>query len=390
MEICDTSHCTGCGMCSNICPNKAIEMTEMEHGFIYPQINIVRCTKCGLCIKKCPSNTEKKSESTIKKTYAAWNTIKLDRKKSTSGGICSLIENEIFNDGGVVVGVEWQNNFCPKHAIATNEKHAENFRGSKYVQSNTYDIYNKVKELLNVGKRVFFSGTPCQVAALKSYLGKDYKELFIVDFVCHGVPSYKCLKKYLDEISIKYGKSISNVRFRYKSPYWDYCNVRIDFSDGMDYQKSTVDDPYFTLFNIGYTLRDSCHSCKYCTVNREGDITLADFWGYQPSCFKMRNYNKGVSVVAINTPKGEALFNKIKSSLKFESVSMESAMKTNKSFSEPYVVPKDKLEKFWKDYELGLSIENLCKKYIQKPFKVPSLLFLRRLKKRYGWIIKHK
>lgn len=390
MEICNKSYCTGCGMCSNICPNKAIEMVEMGHGFVYPQIDIDKCVGCRLCIKKCPSNTEKDNKSTISKTYAAWNTEKLTRKESTSGGICSLIEQEIFKDGGVAVGVGWSDDFCPKHTVAYNEKQTEDFRGSKYVQSNTYDIYDKVRTLLRGGTRVLFAGTPCQIAALKSYLGKDYETLFVVDFVCHGVPSYQCLKKYLDEISLKYRKKITNVRFRYKNPYWDYCNVRIDFSDGMDYQKSTVDDPYFILFNIGYTLRESCHSCKYCSVNREGDITLADFWGYQPSCFKMRDYNKGISLIAINTKKGEDLFNRIKSSLKFEAVSIEAALKTNKSFSEPYVVPKDKLENFWKDYELGFSTDELCKKYIKNNFKVPNLLFLRRLKRRYSWIVKRR
>lgn len=390
MEICDLHHCTGCGMCSNLCSKNAITMKKGEHGFTYPHIDGDKCINCGLCRKKCPANAEKQTECTMKNVYAAWNVAKNTRKKSTSGGVCSLLENEILKDGGAVVGVKWDADFQAKHSLAFDEEQAEMFRGSKYVQSDTGNIYIRVKKLLENGKKVLFTGTPCQVAALKSFLGKDYSGLFTIDLVCHGVPSYDCFKRFLNEISSEYNKKITNVRLRYKSPYWDYCSVRIDFEDGTDYRKYTVDDPYFTLFNIGYSLRESCHTCKYTSSHREGDITLADFWGYQPSGFKMRNYNKGISVVAVNSDKGKILFDRIKSLLNFETVSLESALKTNKSFSEPYAIAKEKLNDFWNDYDNGLSTDKLCKKYVTKPFRLPNLLFLRRLKKRYNWVIKHK
>ena len=312
MKICDLSHCTGCGMCTNICPQKAITMENGGYGFVYPRINSDKCIKCGLCVKRCPANVDKQIICNIKNVYAAWNTAKRIRKKSSSGGVCSLLEKEILKDGGAAIGVKWNEKFCPEHTVALNEKQAEMFRSSKYVQSNTSDIYQKAKELLESGKKVLFVGTPCQISALKLFLGKDYNGLYTVDLICHGVPSYECFRKYLDEISEKYGKKINNVRLRYKAPYWDYSYVRIDFEDGTYYQKYTVDDPYFTLFNIGYSLRESCHSCRYTTVHREGDITLADFWGYQPSNLKMCNYNKGVSLIAVNTDKGEELFGRIK------------------------------------------------------------------------------
>lgn len=388
MEICDLSTCTGCGMCSNICPKNAIIMSEKQHGFIYPHIDREKCVSCELCKKKCPANNEKKYNNTMQNIYAAWNKYKKTRKISTSGGVCSLIENEILKSGGVVVGVKWDEKFCAEHAIALTNKETEGFRGSKYIQSNTGKIYIQVKEILDSGRKVFFSGTPCQIAALKSFLTKDYINLYTMDVVCHGVPSYSCFKKYLNEVTNN--KTINNVRLRYKSPYWDYCSVRIDFKDGSFYQKYTVDDPYFTLFNIGYTLRESCHTCKYTTVQREGDITLADFWGYQPSSFKMRNYNKGTSVVAVNNNKGRELFEKIEDKLVYEKVSLEEALKTNKSFSKPYVIPQDVLVSFWNDYDDGLSVEELCKMYVPNPFRIPSLLFLRRLKNRYIWMVRHK
>lgn len=390
MEICNLAQCTGCGMCSNICPKNAISLKKGVNGFIYPGINDDECINCGLCVKKCPANSDKLMDSTMKKMYAAWNTEKLMRKKSTSGGISSLLEDEILKDGGAVIGVKWGENFCPEYSVAFNQEQAEAFRGSKYVQSNTGDIYLKVRALLDGGKKVLFTGTPCQIAALRSFLGREYEGLFTIDLVCHGVPSYDCVKRYLNEASNKYGSKVCNVRMRYKSPYWDYCSVRIDFENGKKYQKYTVDDPYFTLFNIGYTLRESCHNCKYTTVHREGDLTLADFWGYIPSGYKMRNYNKGISLVAVNSDKGNELFERIQKHLNFEVATKEAALKTNKSFYEPYVIADDKLADFWQNYNEGVSIEELCRKYVINPFKLPNLLFLRRLKNRYNWVIKRR
>lgn len=390
MKICDFSDCTGCGMCSNICPTNAIIMTPELHGFVYPNINNDKCINCGLCVKKCPANTRKKTECNMKNIYAAWNTDKQIRKNSSSGGVCSLLEKEILKDGGAVVGVKWNADFSVSHSIAFNEEQAQIFRGSKYVQSDTGKIYIEIKELLENGTKVLFSGTPCQIAALKSFLGKDYDILVTVDLICHGVPPYEFFGKYLNEISGKSGRKISNINLRYKSPYWDYCSVRIDFEDGTYYQKYTVDDPYFTLFNIGYTLRESCHRCRYTTVHREGDITLADFWGYQPSGFKMLNYNKGTSLVSVNTDKGNELFERIKKHLVFEEKTLGEALKTNKSLSEPFTLPEDKTENFWNDYESGVSVDDLLRKYVPEPFGIPNLLMLRRIKYKYNWVIKHK
>lgn len=388
MGICDLSLCTGCGMCSNICYNNAIKMKEGQHGFFYPSIDEKKCTACRLCVKKCPANYGKKYESTIKNVYAAWNKNSSVRIRSTSGGICSLLEDEIFHNGGVAVGVKFNEIFCTEYTVVCDTKSAEAFRGSKYVQARTDDIYFRVKELLEDGKEVLFTGTPCQVAALKSFLEKDYRGLFTIDLVCHGVPSYTCFKKYLDELSSEYRSKVKNVMLRYKSPYWDYCSVRIDFENGIWYQRYTVNDPYFALFNIGFSLRESCHTCRYTTVHREGDITLADFWGFKPSNFKMRNYNKGISLILVNTEKGGKLFERIKGKICFETSTVEAALKTNKSLTNPYSLHCDDLSRFWKDYENGESIENLCKRYVHNPFKLPRLLFLRRFIYRYNWIFK--
>lgn len=387
MEICDYTRCTGCGMCTNICMNNAIKMVEGVHGFIFPEINSEKCVNCGLCTTRCPANNHNNADgNTMNKIYAAWSRKKCIREQSSSGGIFSLLAEAIITEGGLVAGVQWNSNFCPEHRLTDTSEVLVKFRGSKYVQSNTGTVYFDVKEALNMGRQVLFSGTPCQIAALKSYLGKEYSNLFTIDLVCHGVPSYECFQKYLNEKSC--GKQIENVQLRYKSPYWDYCSVRIDYKDGTYYQELTVDDPYFTLFNIGYSLRESCHNCPHTSSHREGDITLADFWSYAPSKFKMCDYNKGTSLVAINTDKGEYLFQKIQEYLIFEEETYEMALKSNRSFTEPYTISAEKLDAFWKDYEKGMKIIDLCKKYVSNPFKLPNLLFLRRLKRKYNWVIK--
>lgn len=386
MEICSPELCTGCGMCTNICPHGAIKMVSGFHGFVFPEVDNTKCINCGLCASRCPAANEKKSGNTMAKIFAAWNKQEEIRRSSTSGGVFSLACDSVLKDNGMVAGVQWDDNFCPRHIITDDEEAIKTFKGSKYVQSNTGEIYSDVKKALNQGRKVLFSGTPCQVAALKAYLGKDYSELITVDLVCHGVPSYDCFNKHLEETS--QGREIQSVQLRYKAPYWDFSNVRIDFKDGTYYQKKTVDDPYFTLFNIGYSLRESCHNCKYTSTCREGDITLADFWGYKPKNHKMRNFNRGVSLIAINTEKGEALFNKIKNELIFEEETYEAALGSNKSFSQPYTVPAEREAAFWDDYEKEMKISELCKKHITNPIKIPSLLFLRRLVKKYIWVIK--
>lgn len=321
--ICERNKCTGCGMCTNICPKNAIKMERDECGFYYPKINEERCITCTMCRKKCPANAEGNKESSITSVYACWNKNKKIRKKSTSGGVFTLLAQNVIKAGGAVVGVRWDESFQPIHTIVENEQDIELLRGSKYVQSKTEDIYNKVKVLLDARRQVLFSGTPCQNAALRSFLGKDYDKLICIDLICHGVPPYDLFKRYLAERAK--GREIKNIVLRNKNPYWDYSEVKIEFSDNSKYEKDTIDDSYFTLFNFGYSLRSSCHDCQYTNLARWGDLTLADFWGYKPTTGKMLDYNKGISLVFTNTKKGENIFNSIKEKLNYEESTIEKA-----------------------------------------------------------------
>ncbi|MEA4964566.1 MAG: Coenzyme F420 hydrogenase/dehydrogenase, beta subunit C-terminal domain [Oscillospiraceae bacterium] len=390
MKICDKQACTGCGMCTNICAKQAISMVRGEHGFLFPYIDQAKCVSCGLCQKKCPANNAISAESSIQKVYAAWNKDRDVRAKSTSGGIFSLLAHAILEAGGVVVGVRWTDTFQAEHCMIDSEDGLELLYGSKYVQSNTGDIYKKVKQALESGKKVLFSGTPCQNNALRSFLGKPYDALYQIDLICHGVPSNEMLQRYLRERDDTGAKSISNVRLRHKKPYWDYCNVTVDFTDGSRYSKPTVEDSFFTLFNIGFSLRTGCRHCQYANQNRRGDITLADFWGFLPHNFKMRNYNGGVSCVLINSDKGQAFFDGIRENVVCEEGTVEQAKNSNKALSEPFSPPQDSVDSFWTDYENGMLIEALCKKHIPHPFTLPNYLWLRRMKRKYEWVIMRK
>lgn len=384
MVICELSNCTGCGMCVNICRQKAITMAEGEHGFIFPKINNEICIDCNLCKSRCPSNSQIPTGNNVQNVYAAWNRNNEIRGTSSSGGIFYLLSNFVIDKGGVVAGVAWNKRNHPQHILIDNVDDIGLLQGSKYSQSNTQNIYAEIKELLQSGRIVLFSGTPCQNIALKSYLGKEYCNLVNIDLVCHGVPSNRMLDDYYN----MFNRKVDKVRLRYKDPWWDYCFVRLDFEDGSKYQALTIEDDYFNLFNIGFSLRESCHNCKYANTHRYGDITLADFWGFKAHNFKTRDYNKGTSCVLINSEKGKRLFDAIKDFSFYEESTLDEAINGNKCLKEPFKVDKIVLDQFWRDYESGMNIHKLNKKYCAGTFQLPKFMTLRRLVRKYRWLLK--
>lgn len=391
MKICnDKKLCTGCGMCLNICPKHAITMQKDKHGFVYPFIDKAKCIDCNMCRLICPSNSEKDGIQNTTHVYAAWNKNKKVRKNSSSGGIFTLLAEHVINDGGVVAGVCWGANNRPEHILIENLNDLYKLQGSKYVQSFTGNIYSEVKKKLLENKKVLFSGTPCQVCALQSFLKRKYDNIYYIDVICHGVPSQDIFDRYLEERVSENQSKINKIYFRYKNPYWDYSNVRIEFENGNIYMKKTIEDPYFNLFNIGYSLRESCHSCQYTNLHRYGDITLADFWGYKANSFKMRGYLKGTSCIMINSKKGESMFNWIKQKIIFEKGDLDFVVKNQVSLSKSFNPINNDVDKFWRDYEDGMSVEYLDKKYVTDPFVQPNLMWLRRIKYKYWWVFKRK
>lgn len=341
--------CYGCKACEQICHKKSIKMQYDREGFWYPSVNVDTCIKCNLCIKVCPYNEASFKVSTLDKAlaFAAINKDDKVRYTSTSGGIFSNISDYIFNNDGVVFGVELDDSGIVKHSVAVNREERERFKGSKYVQSDMQKSYIKAKEYLNNNKLVLFTGTPCQVAGLYSYLGKDYDNLITCDIVCHGVPSPKIFNDYYNLMKKKYKSSIISLNFRDKSNGWNTGTLKITFNKGKEYSEIWNRDKYYRLFFSHRILRPSCHQCRFTKLDRESDISIGDFWGIE-NCKPNMFDNKGISLVLLNTRKGMKLFDNIKEKIIFEEATLEEVMQPN--LKKPASTSSDR-KKFFDDYE---------------------------------------
>ncbi|MCD7894895.1 MAG: Coenzyme F420 hydrogenase/dehydrogenase, beta subunit C-terminal domain [Erysipelotrichaceae bacterium] len=245
--------------------------------------------------------------------YAALNLNDDIRNKSSSGGIFYEIAKYVVLNDGVVYGARYDDHWLVVHDHTENIKDISSFLGSKYVQSNMNNQYEKIKIDLMSGRLVLFSGTPCQIRGLQCFLGKEYENLITVDFICHGVPSPKVWEKYINELSN--GHNITKINFRDKSKGWQHFSLRIDFSDGNYYSKTQQEDLYMRGFLQDIYLRPSCYQCRFKGIERKSDLTLADYWGIN-NIYPELYDDKGTSLIFIHSKKGKNIFLKISNSLK--------------------------------------------------------------------------
>lgn len=303
--------CCGCSACLNICPKHAIYMKHDEKGYLYPEIRKDSCVNCGLCEKVCPLKEKEKNKKFEKIAYGVKNKDEHERAKSSSGGVFAEVAKYILNNDGVVYGVEMNNDFQVKHGRATTIEDARKFQGSKYVQSDKHSIFCMVQKDLKEGKEVLFTGTPCEVAGLKKYLRKEYDNLYTLDLICHGVPSSELLNAFLKGKEKLYSSQIIELKFREKVYGWRNQEIYIKFKNGRIYHAPIWVDNFYRLFTNNYILRDSCYACRFSSMERQGDITIGDFWN-------LKNVNEafedklGVSSVIINSEKGEKVFETLK------------------------------------------------------------------------------
>jgi len=323
----DKKDCMGCYACSNICPVNSISMVSDTEGFWYPQVDYDKCIKCGQCRKVCPI-LSKTSISNVPSAYACINKEEAVRLASSSGGIFTLIAEQVIEDGGVVFGAGYNDDFTIEHSYIETKEELSKFRGSKYVQSRIGNTYNQVKDFLKTGRSVLFTGTPCQISGLKSYLRKSYDNLICIDIICHGVPSPKVWMKYVSYREQVAGSSAQRISFRRKDEGWKRFSATFLFKDGTEYRKTLDQDLYMQAFLKNVCLRPSCYVCEFKSLHRQSDITLADFWGIQNILPEMDD-DKGTSLVFVNTTKGKEVFGQIENKMKYKEVELDQAIVFN-------------------------------------------------------------
>lgn len=356
-----SADCTGCGACANICPKSCISMKESNIGFLEPNIDIEKCVECGKCYLVCKEKLEKHK---LEKAFAFKSYDHNMLLNCSSGGaygeICKAIDS--MHSNIVFYGAAFDSSFTVNQRYVETLDETKVFYGSKYVQSRMNFAYQTIEKQLLENKYVFFSGTPCQVDGVKRYLSikkiNDDK-LITVDIMCHGVPSEKVWKDYLNYTEKKYKSTIVDYSFRAKELGWKNYPMKIAFANRCINNKFE-DRTYINLFRSHLIFRESCYKCKFATKDRTGDITIADFWGVE-QCIPGIDTTEGVSLVLPNTLKGNNIVNQMKKTgLLLESDYLR-AVKLQNNLNRPCECPSN-IEEFW-EYYLDKGYFKSAKKY---------------------------
>lgn len=319
MNLASHNLCSGCAACYAVCARKAISMQQDAEGFVYPHVDEAQCIHCGLCERVCPSLHPKASREPLS-VYAAKAKDDALRKESSSGGVFSLLARQIISDGGIVYGAAIrESDLSVCHCSAENEEELSWLRGSKYVQSDVGDAYGRVRSQLDAGMKVLFSGTPCQVAALRNFLARDYDNLICVEVICHAAPSPLAWKKFLEKRAAASAKGRDSSRpedvidrrisFRSKNCGWKRFSMSLRFVNDKEYQLDLYSDAFLRGFLSELFNRPSCHKCSVRELRSGADITLGDYWNVHQR-FPEMDDDAGTSVVLVDSEKGAALVNR--------------------------------------------------------------------------------
>lgn len=353
LELSEKSKCCGCSACADSCPAQAIIMANDKEGFLYPLINAAKCVDCGVCRKVCVFSSDHANETPIYDfhyntplTYGAKHKDECVRKLSRSGGVFTALSDYILEKKGVIYGCKMDEEYQVVHMRGITKDMRDRFRGSKYCQSDTSNIFKKVSTDLKSGKYVLFSGTSCQTAALRAFLysGEVIQDkLYCVDILCHGVPSPLLWKKYLDHISKKYRGMVESIEFRDKRRYgWKshFTTFQINgkLHSSRDYPMLFINDNF---------LRPACYYCRYKTEQHPSDITLGDYWAVDKALPGF-NDNKGISLVLINSEKGKRLFDSAKDALEISEADFDDSRQG--IFSEPVKEPRNR-SVYWRVFQ---------------------------------------
>lgn len=364
-NLIDNKYCTGCQACVNACPRSAISMCENEEGFYFPKIDEGKCVSCSLCEKSCPALRPLKETVVNQKVFAVISL--LDQDLSSSGGAFSVFARYVISKRGVVFGATMDESLQVKHIHIETIDELPKIRGSKYVQSFIGDSYKCVKSFLKANRMVLFSGTPCQVAGLYSYLGNNRYEsqLITLDLVCHGVPCQLFFDAYIAKLQREYcnGAKIERFRFR-KLDAWDYRPAYQKVNELKWTVTRLEKDSYMKAFFKGLSYRESCYHCKYANINRVGDFTIADFWGIGTHGTKFNHsIGSGVSAVIDNCNRMQSIRAELNQYAIIEERALDEILADNQNLKGAVARPNERNEAIKDMLDMNMSLSNYSKKY---------------------------
>lgn len=367
MNIIQKNKCTGCEACANVCPVSAITLIADSEGFLYPNIDNSLCINCNKCKCVCPTLKQNHKEiisSSFVSSFLCFCNDEEVRLNSSSGGVFYPLAMKVIKSGGVVFGAKFDEQWNVVHALATEESGVKAFQVSKYVQSRIGDTYTVAKSCLDKGKPVLFTATPCQIAGLRAYLGKSYPNLLTCDFICHGVPSPSVWQEYVKYREDQAGAKAAKIVFRVKDKGWHHSLLYFSFLNNIENSEYKTKDIYYKGFLNNLFLRPCCHSCSFKGFHRASDITMADAWGIQNYAPSFDN-DKGVSLIMINTEKGEKAFKSIDDSITYQRVKKEKPLRYNMNYfiSEQMSLRRSRFFSDLKRVGIEKAIENNLKIY---------------------------
>lgn len=354
----DLGKCTGCGTCSIICPTAAMKMVADEYGFFRPFVDKEKCIDCGICEKHCIVLHPQYTNDITPQCYAMMADDSI-RKISSSGGMFTVAAEYVLNHGGQVCGAAYTPDFEVEHIVINDASRLSELRGSKYMQSRSWPVYPRVKELLEQGKDVLFTGMPCQVAGLKAFLGKEYEHLYTIDLVCHGITSSAVFQKYHRDVLAN--KKLVTLEFKAKQPWGWHAGVNALFADGSKYSEPLESDPYFGAYLQSISKNIACGECMVNRLPRPGDLTIGDFWRIE-EVDPALNDNKGTSLVLTNNKKGQTFLDLLKKTMAvIRQAPLNIASKGNGSIQKSYLLHKNSrlFFKYFSDIDFA-SLQSGC------------------------------
>lgn len=363
------SECNGCGACVQACPVQAMQLQADEEGFYYPHIDEEKCIHCERCVRLCPiGNPIEKHLGSIQRAWGGFYNSQEILSDSTSGGAFSAILKAWWKEGSVIFGAVQCSPTCIQHQAAFSLEEANVFRKSKYLQSQTGQTFQETGEYLSAGKRVLYSGTPCQIAGLKAFLGDDAASpnLLTVEVMCEGVPSPIFHQKYIHYLESKTGKRVSAVDWRDKNKnHWDFQFTKITYEDLSEQKISRWFNPFWSIWLSHLMSRPACYECCYTTRERVADLTLADLWGVHLYCPELYNRNRGSSLILCNSEPGQAVWNTAKQFMEGHDLDIQEVIRYQSPLRKQ-IEKNDLRSEFMEDVQV-LDYQTLCRKYAKKP-----------------------